>query len=65
MEAGVRRRRLWDQTGDLSNGGFLALRNPKESEDEPEILRPTYAAAGREADPRYSTHLAQVRFLPR
>jgi hypothetical protein len=27
---------LWDQTGDLSNGGFLAHRNPKESEDEPE-----------------------------
>ena len=27
--------RLWDQVGDLSNGGFLAHRNPKESEDEP------------------------------
>jgi len=36
----VWRQHLWDQSGDLSNGGFLAHRNPKESEDEPEILRP-------------------------
>ena len=41
----VRRQRLWDQIDDLSNGGFLAHRNPKESEDEPEILRPTHAGA--------------------
>ena len=34
----VQRQRLWDQIGELSNGGFLAHRNPKESEDEPEIL---------------------------
>ena len=34
----VRRQHLWDQSGDLNNGGFLAHRNPKESEDEPEIL---------------------------
>ena len=39
----VQRQRLWDQIGDLNNGGFLAHRNPKESEDEPEILRPTHA----------------------
>jgi len=30
---GVRRQHLWDQVGDLSNGGFLAHGNPKESED--------------------------------
>ncbi|MCA3363327.1 MAG: hypothetical protein ING08_21220 [Roseomonas sp.] len=41
----VRRQRLWDQIGDFNNGGFLAHRNPKESEDEPEILRPTHAGA--------------------
>ena len=41
----VRLQRLWDQIDDLSNGGFLAHRNPKESEDEPEILRPTHAGA--------------------
>ena len=35
----VRRQHLWDQIGDLSNGGFLVHRNPNESEDEPEILR--------------------------
>jgi len=34
----VRRQHLWDQSGDLNNGGFLAHRNPKESEDEPETL---------------------------
>jgi len=45
MMAGVRRQHLWDQIGDLNNGGFLAHRNPKESEDEPEILRPTHAGA--------------------
>ncbi|MCA3307258.1 MAG: hypothetical protein ING00_15800, partial [Roseomonas sp.] len=38
----VRRQHPWDQIGDLSNGGFLAHHNPKESEDEPEILRPTH-----------------------
>jgi transposase len=27
----------------LNNGGFLAHRNPTESEDEPKILRPTHA----------------------
>jgi hypothetical protein len=32
---------MWDQIGDLNNGGFLAHRNPKESEDELEVLRPT------------------------
>ena len=37
----VQRQRLWDQIGDLNNGGFLAHRNPTESEDELEILRPT------------------------
>jgi hypothetical protein len=36
----VRRQRLWDQIGDLSNEGCLAHRNPKESEDVPEILSP-------------------------
>jgi len=41
----VHRQRLWDQIGDLSYGGFLAHRNPKESEDEPEILRPTRPCA--------------------
>ncbi|MCA3350654.1 MAG: hypothetical protein INF97_08685, partial [Roseomonas sp.] len=45
----VRRQHLWDQIGDLSNGGFLAHRNPKESEDEPEILRPTHAGTSRKA----------------
>jgi hypothetical protein len=44
-EAFVRRQRLWDQTGDLSNGRFLAHRNPKESEDEPEVLRATRLGA--------------------
>ena len=38
----------------MSYGGFLVHRNPKESEDEPEILRPTHAGDGREAGPRYS-----------
>ena len=46
-----RRQRLWDKIGVLSNGGFLAHRNPKESEDEPEILRPTHAGASRKAGP--------------
>ena len=41
----VQRQRLWDQIGDLNNGGFLAHRNPKESEDEPEILCPTRPCA--------------------
>jgi hypothetical protein len=41
----VHRQRLWDQIGDLSYGGFLAHRNPKESEDEPEILRLTRPCA--------------------
>jgi len=35
--APVRRQCLWDQIVDISNGGFLAHRNPKASEDEPEI----------------------------
>ena len=35
----VQRQRLWDQTGDLNYGGFLAHRNPKESEDEPASRR--------------------------
>ena len=39
----MQRQRLWDQTGDLNNGGFPAHRNHKESEDEPKILRPTHA----------------------
>jgi len=33
MQCLVRRQRLWDQSGDLRHGGFLAHRNPKESED--------------------------------
>jgi hypothetical protein len=37
----VRRQHLWEQIGDLSNGGFLAHRNPKENEDGPEIPCPT------------------------
>jgi len=41
----VHRQRLWDQSGDLNKGGFLAHRNPKESEDEPEILCPTRPCA--------------------
>ena len=45
----VRRQHLWDQIGDLRYGGFLAHRNPKESEDEPEILRPTRPCASRKA----------------
>jgi hypothetical protein len=43
----VRRQHRWDQISDLSNGGFLAYRNPNESEDEPEILCPTDAGASR------------------
>jgi len=35
--APVRRQHLWDQIGDLNSGGFLAHRNPKKSEDKPEI----------------------------
>ena len=54
IHPGVQRQRLWDQIGDLNNGGFLAHRNPKESEDEPEILRPTHAGTSRKAGPRYS-----------
>ena len=30
----ARRQHLWDQIGDLSNGGFLAHRNPNESDDD-------------------------------
>ena len=45
MAVSVHRQRLWDQIGDLNNGGFLAHRNPKESEDEPEILCPTRPCA--------------------
>ena len=30
----VRRQHLWDQTGDLNNGGFLAHPNSTESKDE-------------------------------
>ena len=56
----VQRQRLWDQIGDLNNGGFLAHRNPKESEDEPEILRPTHAGTSRKAGPRYSPRHAQA-----
>ena len=36
----VPRQRLRYQTGDLHSGGFLAHRNPNESENEPEILPP-------------------------
>ena len=39
----VRRQRLCEQTGDLINGGILAHRNPKESKDDPQILRPPCA----------------------
>ena len=49
----VRRQCLWDQIGDLSNGGFLAHPNSTESEDEPEILRPTRPCASRKAGARY------------
>ena len=58
----VRRQRLWDQIGGLSNGGFLAHRNPKESEDKPEILRPTHAGTSRKTGPRYSPRHAQAPF---
>ena len=58
----VRRQHLWDQIGDLSNGGFLAHHNPKESEDEPEILRPTHAGTSRKTGPRYSPCHAQAPF---
>jgi hypothetical protein len=58
----VRRQRLWDQIGDLSNGGFLAHRNPKESEDEPEILRPNRPCASRKAGPRHPSRHAQAPF---
>ena len=40
------RQHLCDQNRYLNIGG-LAHRNPKESEDEPEILRPTRAGASR------------------
>jgi integrase len=40
LRAAVRRRRLWDRIGSLRSGGFLAHRNQRWSEDEPEILRP-------------------------
>jgi hypothetical protein len=53
----VRRPRLWDQTGDLKYGEFLAHRNPKESEDEPEIVRPTRPYASREDGLRYPHHI--------
>jgi hypothetical protein len=43
----ARRQHLWDQAVDLSYGGILAHRNPKESEDGPEILRPTRPCASR------------------
>jgi len=46
----------------LNNGGFLAHRNPKESEDEPELRRPTHAGASRKAGPRYSPRHAQAPF---
>jgi len=44
---GVQRQRLWDQTGNLRYGEFLAHRHPKESEDEPEILRYSSRQFGR------------------
>ena len=31
---------FWDQTGDLKNGGFLAHRSVKRSEDEPSAVPP-------------------------
>ena len=40
LAAGVPHQRLRYQTGDLHSGGFLAHRNPNESENEPEILPP-------------------------
>ena len=51
---GVRRQRLWDQIGDLSNGGFLAHRNHKESEGELEILHSTCAGASGKAGQHHS-----------
>ena len=45
LRQSIRRQRLWDQIGDLNNGGFLAHRNPKESEDELEIIHSTCAGA--------------------
>ncbi|MCA3361176.1 MAG: SIR2 family protein, partial [Roseomonas sp.] len=62
VQSHVRRQHLWDQIGDFNNGGFLAHRNPKESEDEPKILRPTHAGASRKAVPRYSPRHAQAPF---
>ncbi len=62
MILGVPRQRPWDQIGDLRGVGFLAHRNPKESEDEPEILRPTHAGTSRKAGPRYSPRHAQAPF---
>jgi hypothetical protein len=41
----VRRQRLWDQIGDLSNGGFLAHRNPNKREDEPACFILCHGAA--------------------
>ncbi len=58
----VQRQRLWDQISDLNNVGFLAHRNPKESEDEPEILHPTQAGASRKTGPRYSRLQRQTMF---
>jgi hypothetical protein len=45
----------------LNNGGFLAHRNLKESEDEPEILHPTRPRASRKAGARYSPILREPK----
>ena len=44
QDCSVRCQRLWDQTDDLNNGGFLSHRNPLESEDDPDIPRPHVGA---------------------
>ncbi len=53
----VWRQRLWDQIGDLNNGGFLAHRNPKESEDELEIIHSTCAGASGKAGQHHSNRI--------
>ncbi len=40
----------------------MAHRKPNESEDEPEVLRPTQSRASRKAGPRYSLRHAQAPF---
>jgi hypothetical protein len=53
----VQRQRRWGQTGDLNNGGFLFHRNPKESEDELEIIHSTCAGASGKAGQHHSNRI--------